>query len=381
MLSTDATPTYPELVRQTCKTLVERSADHVQINQAGIDDFLNNLDLSRFRKLSKGWINFPLKFDTPEDEVNLVALVDLLNFGSGFRAELHRATGRGASQTILFGCMGMYIGQVPLSADGMSKAHLADVATYFGIPLLGEEVPHPTIPALTISEPSPLRALAQQITDVLQETGTILKEQGYRSLGHFILEATRKPEHAPANWRPSAAELVRRLVKAFPSFQDYRVVDDQPDVYLLKRAQLLAADLRDRFVGTNSPVAAQFDFSDMAQLTVFADNVLPTVLDHFQILKITDVALVEKLAQKTPVTTDEMWLLRAAAVVGAEQIVARGHQLAAECAGPESPRAAHYTTLAEMLNPVALDHYLWHIGKDESIRKRERLVYKDTVYF
>lgn len=36
----------------------------------------------------------PLKFDTLEQELNIIGLFGLLNFGSGYRQELHEECGR-----------------------------------------------------------------------------------------------------------------------------------------------------------------------------------------------------------------------------------------------------------------------------------------------
>jgi hypothetical protein len=36
----------------------------------------------------------PLNFDTLEQELNIIGLIGLLNFGSGFRKELHEECGR-----------------------------------------------------------------------------------------------------------------------------------------------------------------------------------------------------------------------------------------------------------------------------------------------
>ncbi|RKP37434.1 hypothetical protein BJ085DRAFT_22330 [Dimargaris cristalligena] len=369
----ETTYTYPELVRSSCRYLVEQSPDVVQIDSTAIDRFLDSINVERFAKLCKGWIAFPLKFDTPEDEVTLVALIDLLNFGSGYRKELHAATGRGASDTILFGCMGLYLSgsaassaASPLSAEALTQLHLADVASVFGIPLLGPEEPHPTIPGLTLSQPSPLRELVQKLTDTMVETGRILKAGGYRSLGQFILEATKKPDHAPVHWRPSVADLVGKLVTTFPAFQDYKL-SEQHDIYLIKRAQLLVADLNERFKKPESPVFAHFDFPDVPALTVFADNVLPTVLGHLGILRITSSSLQTSINALEPISEDNMWILRAAAVQACEL-------------DPQS--ADHISHLArEMQHATVLDHYLWHVGKDPEIRNIPRLVYKDTVFF
>ncbi|KAJ1972249.1 hypothetical protein H4R34_005467 [Dimargaris verticillata] len=364
----------PELVLKSCSELVGRHTKRVAIDSGAIDKFLSDIDLERFKKLSQGWISVPLRFDTPEDEVSFVATLDLLNFGSGYRTELHAACNRGAAETILYGCMSMHISQVALTASSLKQLTVGDVATYFGIPLLGDDVPHPTLPAVTISQPSPLRPLAQAITSTLVETGNVLEQQGYRSLGHFILDSTKRPIDASPDWQPSAVDLVQRLVKAFPAFQDYGQYENTT-VYLIKKAQLLAADLNDRFKNTSSPVYDHFNFFDLETLTVFSDNVLPAVLKYYGIIKVHDSALLTSIKQLQPLSDADMWLLRAAAVAACDQIVSRCRDQA------DNQGSAEQVALAQVMTSVGLDHYLWHIGKDPEIRKQPRLVYKSTVYF
>ncbi|KAJ1969668.1 hypothetical protein IWQ62_000476 [Dispira parvispora] len=368
-------------VHQTCEHLVLNSSEQIEVNDEAIDQFLDQLDIARFQKLSTGWITFPLKFDTVEDEVNLVAILDLLNFGSGYRQELHAACDRGAAQTIIYGCMGLHISQTPVDAQGLQKLTLGDVSGYFGIPLLGTEEAHPSLPGVTISQPSVLRNFAEALTKVLNETGEILQAKGYRSLGHFILDVTTSPSDAAPDWRPSAVELVDRLARTFPAFQDYRVKEGT-SVYILKKAQLLAGDLHGRFQDPTSPAYVHFNFDDVDQLSVFSDNVLPTVLLHLGVLKLRDNTLQHKLDKLEPVSDTECWLLRAAAVYASDCLVNRCRaRIDAVDETTDSNVAERANQLASLFNAVALDHYLWHIGKDPEIRKLPRLVYQDTVYF
>ncbi|KAJ1652301.1 hypothetical protein IWQ61_007333 [Dispira simplex] len=368
-------------VHQTCEHLVLNSSDQIEVNDEAIDKFLDQLDIARFQKLSTGWITFPLKFDTVEDEVNLVAILDLLNFGSGYRQELHAACDRGAAQTILYGCMGLHISQASLDAQGLQKLTLGDVAGYFGIPLLGAEEAHPSLPGVTISQPSVLRHFAEALTKVLNETGAILQAKGYRSLGYFLLDVTAKPLDAASDWRPSAVKLIDQLVRTFPAFQDYRV-NQGTSVYILKKAQLLVSDLQGRFRDPTSPAYVHFNFDDVDQLSVFSDNVLPTVLMHLQILKLRNTTLQRKLDALEPVSDTECWLLRAAAVYASDRLINRCRtRIDAVDETTDSIVAGRANQLASLFNAVALDHYLWHIGKDPEIRKRPRLVYQDTVYF
>ena len=79
----------------------------------------------------------------------------------------------------------------------------------------------------------------------------------------------------------SAVALVEAVRRHFPSFDDVLVVDGQ-EVRFLKRAQILVADLHGAF-GGKGPGA----FSDLHELTAFADYKVPQVLRRFGVLHYT----------------------------------------------------------------------------------------------
>lgn len=67
-----------------------------QVSVDGVRSFLNDLNKVQFEELLHDTsIRMPLKFDTTEQEINFIAFVDLLNFGSGYRVPLHEAVDRG----------------------------------------------------------------------------------------------------------------------------------------------------------------------------------------------------------------------------------------------------------------------------------------------
>lgn len=67
-----------------------------QVSLSGVDTFLEKLDKAQYEELSIDTpMRLPLKFDSIAEELNLVALIDLLNFGSGYRVPLKQYTGRG----------------------------------------------------------------------------------------------------------------------------------------------------------------------------------------------------------------------------------------------------------------------------------------------
>jgi hypothetical protein len=85
---------FVEAVRTSCCSFVEKSA--VKISPKGIEDFLNKLDKLQYQELAYDTtIKMPLKFQTIEEEVNFITVIDLLNFGSGYRVPLHELADRG----------------------------------------------------------------------------------------------------------------------------------------------------------------------------------------------------------------------------------------------------------------------------------------------
>jgi hypothetical protein len=85
---------FVEAVRTSCRSFVEKSA--VKISQKAIEEFLNKLDKLQYEELAYDTtIKMPLKFESVEEELNFITVIDLLNFGSGYRVPLHELADRG----------------------------------------------------------------------------------------------------------------------------------------------------------------------------------------------------------------------------------------------------------------------------------------------
>lgn len=85
---------YIDAVRSSCRDFVAKSP--VKISQKGIEEFLTKLNKLQYDELAYDTtIKMPLKFETVESEMNFIATIDLLNFGSGYRVPLHELSGRG----------------------------------------------------------------------------------------------------------------------------------------------------------------------------------------------------------------------------------------------------------------------------------------------
>ncbi|RIA86704.1 hypothetical protein C1645_696732 [Glomus cerebriforme] len=357
---TDSAVLYPQgnfvqAIRTSCHDCRERS--RIQINEDAITDFIQKIDINHFQELSKSdGLQMPLKFDTLEQEINIIGLISLLNFGSGFRKELHEECGRGAFNTIRYGVMSIHITSSPLSAHALRSLALSEVSSFFQIPLQ-VEIAHPTIEAIKVSEPSKSRALVELITWTLNDTGRILEENGYKNLAAFILEAS-KPE--TPNEKSKAS---RFLVRAFPAFRDITKVDGEP-VYIFKKAQLLAANLYRHFHSNFNAQTINFDFSDISDLTLCADSIIPTMLNHLNIINLTPLLKQYFDDGKEITNIQDAYRLRAAAVDAFEIIVSRAKELG-----------------RNEINLMDLNEYIWKLGKEENYRKLERLVFRNTVFF
>ena len=89
----------------------------------------------------------------------------------------------------------------------------------------------------------------------------------------------------------SALELVARVASIFPSFNDVAWLHGR-EVRFFKRGQILAADLAGALAGTELG-----QFTDLDQLTAFADYKVPQVLRRFGILTY-DPDLAERIARR-----------------------------------------------------------------------------------
>ncbi len=113
----------------------------------------------------------------------------------------------------------------------------------------------------------------------------------------------------------SAVTLVESVCRRFPSFEDSTNVDGH-DVRFLKRAQIFIADLHGAFGGVGFGA-----FSDLHELTAFADYKVPQVLRRFGVLRYTP-ELSATLRERRLIPANSRWELeiRAATIWACELI-------------------------------------------------------------
>ncbi|KAK0195235.1 hypothetical protein F5146DRAFT_1024735 [Armillaria mellea] len=364
-------------VRESAHTA--RTENQISITDDSIRRLLTSPAFTQsFARVSKSHgLSMPLNFSSPLAELNVLAILSLLNFGSGYRVPLHEATGRGAWDSIRALVLSMYItDEGLLTARGMQSTDVGKVAELMRVSIHVEK-PHESIPGVTVGElGGPMYELTTLITGVLNETGDILVGTGYPDLGTFVAQALELDAEA----------VLERLVRAIPGFRDMALVNGHP-IYCFKKALFLINGIRVRFGAASS---SPFPIPPTSHLPIFSDNVIPSLLVHLgvidlsaspilrgvfpdshsekkiaSLLETSDVSSRQGLPREGPkLTAEQSFVLRAAAIDACEMIVA-----AAES-------AALGITLSD------LDAWVWQIAKDrDDYRQLERFAEKGTVFF
>ena len=157
-------------------------------------------------KLSHG-MALPLKFPSVASELNVLSLLSLLNFASGYRVPLHQTTGRGAFDSIRAFIFSLYLTSSTggegdlLSARGLQSIESGKVAELMGVAdKVHVEKPHAQIPGVVVGElGGPVWEVVLLITRVMNETGDVLVKAGYQDLGSFVLEALKEGQKIQKN--------------------------------------------------------------------------------------------------------------------------------------------------------------------------------------
>lgn len=263
MATGDATATLmttaQALLDQDGQLLIDHEALETFCNDRfqGLEDYHH-----RVRRVA-----FPLKFDSPLQEINFYTLASLLSFGAAYEDKLEDSP----RDTILFGLIGLHISRVELNAGWLCSTNRGDLSNLFGIntfelvpipPGVGEEEKQeemvveakdpehqpsqqqqqqqrrlPTS-AITVERPGPLSRYVDDIVKVMHTTGERLQELGCPSMSRFILNAVKGQQ-------PSASILTHALASTFPHFEDV-IRGGEVEVRLRKKAVMLAAELYHR---------------------------------------------------------------------------------------------------------------------------------------
>lgn len=342
-------------IKQSCARLVEKNelAGVVQVRREKIAGFIQNLALADSGALLDTCarpLSLPLSFSDDIARLNFISLWCLLSFGHGFRKELHEACNRGTADTILYGMIAMFISGKPLDAHFLMTINASEIAGFFGLPVVQEKLIQGSS-ALSTVKRHVLFAFAEQIANVLNSTGKILRLRQCTSLGLLVHEILKESN--------SAAHLVQAIASIIPAFNDRN-----EDALFMKKAQLLTNELYSRRNEFSLDLSKLMQFDDIDQTTLLPDNVLPTVLTNIGILEVSE-ALDAKTRNGVDIDDTLGSALRAATIVAGEDITSQMKQ---------SAELKHVSC-------AQLDKFFWKLGKRADFRCLPRHSNKNTIFY
>ncbi|CEH13493.1 hypothetical protein CBOM_01413 [Ceraceosorus bombacis] len=378
-----ASGSFIKNVRSSCAQV--RSQANISINEEAVAAFLTHLDRADFERLSKQHgLTLPLSFDSVAEEVNLLAVLSLLNFLSAYRAPLHKATGSGAYQAVLRLVIGLYIsGPNALSALALKELKADGVASLLNVSTTQES--SSGIPGVVLGQPKTgdMYEVCQLVARACNSTGEVLLRLGLVDLGSLVLKALDRAKTLSDEERCEA--VLAGLVSTIPAFADAHLIDGSRPVYLFKKAFFLLQAISQRGVA-NAP--------STKTLPMFVDNVLPTMLIQLGLLDTSNVsssfanlkafrpvrvraphtdsegakAQHEAVEEGPRLSAEEAYVIRASALDAGSFIVKRAHELAQQ----DAPKYEWLGALTE----ADLDGYLWSVAKDDaSLRQVPRLTF------
>ncbi len=313
-------------IRENCAE-VSRRAQHVRIDGERLQRFLSELLAEPGRTAGLDPAHHLL--GRGGDTLAYVITLDAINFGSGWFPYIEKRPGLSGYFTVAHALREHFEARGSWSAAELAKLDGAECGRVLGQP--------PGVPER--SELMDLYARA------LNDLGRFLSE---RHAGRF--------EGVIERVRGSCAELVRELA-TMPLYRDVERYQEL-EVPFYKRAQLTAADLASAFSGEGP---GRFD--DLAELTIFADNLVPHVLRREGVLVYT-TELAARIDQGEAIEagSPEEVELRAASVHAVERCVVEARRQGAG------------------LSAQQLDYRLWTRGQRPEYKAHPRHRTRTSYY-
>ncbi len=319
-------PDWLRLVRERCADVAQAAHD-VQINENRLSIFASELFARPIGPQSLDW-RYHFR-GTPEETASFFVTLDTINFGSGYFPFLEKLPGLSGYFTI--------------------ATHLTRFCYHHGVP---------DARWLQSVTPQQCATLFHQRTDdgPIWELMTFFA-RAWNQLGELLEE---RYEGNPAILIAASDQKAQQLITILLDLPFYRDIAQYHglEIPFLKRAQLLVADLSLALAG--HPFGT---FSDIGQLTIFADNLVPHVLRCEGILEYSQsLATLIDHGELVPTGSTEEIEIRAAAVHAVERISSVVDQLGIK------------------LTPHQLDHFLWERGQSPYFKTRPRHRTRSVFY-
>jgi hypothetical protein len=335
-------------VLSSTRSIVEQG-EYVWINQDQLPEVAAQLIAANPLTSTSTWYERYHYNDGTERTVNWVLVLDALNFcfwpekgQQRWRIEYQGANNpEGSAESNHEGALAGDHKGSPLLDGYWAEAASLTRAVEEGIPLWDAEylskMSREQLAHIFRGVPSPehpegeMIPLFEQRLQNVHEVGRVLLE---RYDGQFA-NAVEQANH-------SAVRLVLLLAEQFSSFHDVARYRGH-EVHFLKRAQICVADLNGSFGGKGYG-----SFTDLDQLTAFADYKVPQVLRHFGILEYHP-SLAARINEQDLIApgSEEEIELRAATVWACELL---------------RRQMAHST--GNTIIATEVDNRLWHIGQN-----------------
>ncbi|TYI05662.1 hypothetical protein ES332_A10G105000v1 [Gossypium tomentosum] len=169
-----------------------------------------------------------------------------------------------------------------------------------------------------------------------EERVRLLHEVGFELERSFEGKASKLVESCGK----SAVKLVALVTRHFPGFRDHSMYKGH-QVFLYKRAQIFAADLWGAFKGQGYG-----EFNDIGSITMFADYIVPAVLQQLGVLKYSStLENAIRASSEIGAGTEEEVELRACSIFAVEKM---RELLSIKC--------------GKQVLSVELDLWLWSVG-------------------
>ncbi len=323
-----SSPSNPlQQVRTACRRVAEQ-ATWVHIDHDRLAAYAASLPLEQIRQPELHATRHYLGHG--EATAAFFVTLDAINFGSGYFPHLRKRPGMSGYFTVASSLNDFFQAHGPLTAPQLAQLTAKDCARIFGQAL----------------DNAPIAELMDLFAQALGDLGRYLLKRFEGRFAHLIEAA----DH-------SAVRLVE-LLRAMPLLNDVQWYGEL-EVPFFKRAQLTAADLHLAFAGQGLG-----HFTDLEQLTIFADNLVPHVLRIDEVLRYDDnlAARIDR-EELIPAGSPEEVEIRASAVHVVECLVEQLHS------------TGHPVTAMQ------LDYLLWNRGQQpyyKQIRPRHRT---RTVYY
>ncbi|XP_042443279.1 queuosine salvage protein-like [Zingiber officinale] len=187
-----------------------------------------------------------------------------------------------------------------------------------------------------------------------------LEEERIRLLHEVGIELERSYEGQAANLVKaagnSAARLVTLVTRHFPGFRDHSLYKGR-QVFLYKRAQIFVADVWGAFKGQGHG-----KFYDIGSITIFADYIVPAVLEQLGVLKYSST-LSNSIDSKIEISSgsEEEIEIRACTIYAVEKM-----------------RDLIESKFAKKVLSVEMDLWLWSKGVQDSDLAHHRTL---SIYY